>query len=73
MIDATQVSIVGLLFVIVSQQVMIHRLSNKIMSKNFADYQQSLGMSEKPKNVGKSKEDDIQPGEDLRTLQGFNL
>jgi len=60
------------LVVIVSQQVMIHRLINKMMSRNFGEYEQSRSIGKAALNKSKSKGESDAP-EDLRILQEFTM
>lgn len=58
-------------FVAIAQQVAIHRLINKLMSRDYTDYAQGIGLSKTQKSMGKSIEQAAP--EDLRALQEFHL
>lgn len=61
---------IALLIVIFCQQYTIHKLVNKLMSRNFHEYESAVHLTNK--ETVKFKESDQVP-EDLRILQEFSL
>ena len=59
----------ALLGVIAFQQYSIHKLLNKLMSRNFHEYETAVHLNEPVK----FKANDVDVPDDLRSLQEYNL
>lgn len=65
--------LLALLGIVVVQQFHIHKLLNKLMSRNYHEYIQSEVAAKRAEQGPDGMQEDLGVPDDLRTLQGFGL